>query len=190
MVIVINGRAANYGDELNAIYYHLLEPLIAEHLPQGSIPSPSLAIALPQGEATHPQEELLLGKSIVLDDNLLGLRGIEVTRSGEDRIFTMTDWRGPLRAVAACGKWHITTGDERPIYIMESLEQLVGTRRPFTSAAAYAWQGDTLVMRVDWLDGGDNRRLMICLDGNKATVIANDNFDPLLNDTIHGTIKN
>ena len=70
----------------------------------------------------------------------------------------MTDWRGPLRAIAACGEWRITTSDERPIYIMESREQLVGTRRPFTSAAAYAWQGDTLALRLDWLDGGDNRR--------------------------------
>lgn len=187
MVIVINGRAANYGDELNSIYYHLLEPLIAKELPQASIPAPSLAIALPQGEATHPMEQRLFAGRISLDKNLLGLHTIEVAPDGSNRIFKMHDWRGPLRAVAACGQWCLTTSDDRPIYIMESLEQLVGTKRPFTSAAAYAWQGDTLAMRLDWLDGGDNRRLKIVFDGDDVTVLLNDNFDPLLNDTIHGT---
>ena len=189
MVIVINGRAGNYGDELNTIYYELLEPLIAKQQPQASVPTPSLAIALPQGEATHPLEDRLLGATFKLDeDNLVGLQFIEVTRSGSDLVFTMTDWRGPLRAVAACGEWRITTSDDRPIYIMESLEQLVGTKRPFTSAAAYAWQGDTLTMRMDWLDGGDNRRMRIHPEGNRITVIVNDNFDPLLNDTIQGEL--
>jgi hypothetical protein len=72
---------------------------------------------------------------------------------------------------------------------MESREQLVGTRRPFTSAAAYAWQGDTLALRLDWLDGGDNRRLKMAFgSGNQITVIANDNYDPLLTDTIQGIL--
>jgi hypothetical protein len=71
---------------------------------------------------------------------------------------------------------------------MESREQLVGTRRPFTTIAAYAWQGDTLAMRMDWLDGGDNRRMWMTVDGYDVTVIANDNFDPLLNDTIRGRL--
>ena len=107
---------------------------------------------------------------------------------GSDRIFKMYDWRGPLQAVAACGEWRLTTSDERPIYIMESREQLVGTRRPFTSVATYAWQGDTLALRLDWLDGGDNRRLRIALGDEDVTVYANDNFDPLITDTIKGTL--
>ena len=108
---------------------------------------------------------------------------------GNDRIFKMYDWRGPLQAVAACGEWRLTTSDNRPIYIMESREQLVGTRRPFTSAAVYAWQGDTLALRLDWLDGGDNRRLKMAFgSGNQITVIANDNYDPLLTDTIQGIL--
>ena len=119
----------------------------------------------------------------------MGLNSIEVTGTGSERIFMMTDWRGPLRAIAACGEWRITTSDERPIYIMESREQLVGTRRPFTSAAAYAWQGDTLALRLDWLDGGDNRRLKIVFDGDDVTVFANDNYDPLITDTIHGKLE-
>ena len=130
-----------------------------------------------------------MGRTVVLDKNLLGLESIQVTRKGDDRLITMTDGRGPLRAVAACGAWHVTTSDERPIYIMESREQLVGTKRPFTTAAAYAWQGDTLVMRMDWLDGGDNRRMRMAVDGDGVTVIVNDNFDPLLTDTIHGTLQ-
>ena len=56
------------------------------------------------------------------------------------------------------------------------------------TVAAYAWQGDTLSMRMDWLDGGDNRRLKIIPEGAHITVIANDNFDPLLTDTIRGEI--
>ncbi|MBR5686222.1 MAG: serine hydrolase [Muribaculaceae bacterium] len=187
IVVVINGRAANYGDELNTLYYQLVEPMLDEEQTIKATPVVP-AIEMPRGEATHPAEQLLLNNTIVLDENLLGLQSIEVTRQGDDCIFTMTDKRGPLRAVAACGEWRITTGDERPIYIMECREQLVGTQRPFTSAAAYAWQGDTLALRLDWLDGGDNRRLKIHLDGNNATVIASDNFDPLLTDTIHGEL--
>lgn len=64
----------------------------------------------------------------------------------------------------------------------------MGTPRPFTTAAAYAWQGDTLVMRADWLDGGDNRRLKIHPEGTHVTVIANESYDALLTDTIRGEI--
>lgn len=185
-VIVINGRAANYGDELNTIYYHFIEPLLDEAVVKAA--PVNLAIELPRGAATHPLENGLLDVNygFLDDENLLGLRYLRISRSGKDLVFTMTDHRGPLRAVAACGQWRLTTGDERPIYIMESYEQLVGTKRPFTTAAAYAWQGDTLALRMDWLDGGDNRRLKIHPEGSHVTVIANDNYDPLLTDTIRG----
>lgn len=188
LVIVINGRAANYGDELNTIYYQFIEPLIDEDVMKAA--PVHLAIDMPRGEASHPLERRLLDVNygFLDDENLLGLRYLRITRSGKDLVFTMTDRRGPLRAVASCGQWRMTTGDERPIYIMESHEQLVGTQRPFTTVAAYAWQGDTLVMRMDWLDGGDNRRLKIHPEDYHITVIANDNFDPLLTDTIRGEI--
>ncbi len=187
LVIVINGRAANYGDELNTIYYQFIEPLLDEDVTKAA--SVNLAIEMPRGEASHPLEQRLLGVNYMFDEeNLLGLRYLRITRSAGDLVFTMTDQRGPLRAVAACGQWRMTISDERPIYIMESHEQLVGTQRPFTTVAAYAWQGDTLSMRMDWLDGGDNRRLRIHPEGTHITVIANDNFDPLLTDTIRGEI--
>ena len=186
LVVVINGRAANYGDELNTLYYHLVEPMLDEEVLKAA--PVNLAIEMPQGEATSLLEERLFASSITLEDNLLALQTIDVDREGDDLVFTMTDKRGPLRAVAACGQWRITTGNERPIYIMESREQLVGTHRPFTSAAAYAWQGDTLALRLDWLDGGDNRRLRVAFSGDDVTVFASDNFDPLLTDTIHGKL--
>ena len=186
MVFVINGRAANYGDELNTIYYSFVEPFIGGKKPKDEVPAVTMAIEIPQGNATHPLEQRLLGKTCTLEDNLLGLKTIQVSRQGDDRLFIMTDQRGPLRAVAACGEWRFTTSDDRPIYIMECRNQLDGTRRPFTSIAAYAWQGDTLALRLDWLDGGDNRRLKMTFDGNDVTVFANDNYDPLLTDTIHG----
>ena len=188
MVIVVNGRAANYGGELNAIYDHLIVPMITGEVPDAH-PVQPWAIALPQGTPTHELEAALFGSTIVLDDNLLGVRTITVAPQDNDRVFTMTDRRGPLRAVAACGEWRITTSDDRPIYIMESYEQLVGTKRPFTSAAAYAWQGDTLALRLDWLDGGDNRRLKMAFNGDKVIVFANDNYDPLITDTIHGKLE-
>ena len=186
MVIVINGRAANYGDELNTIYYRLIDPLVAGRKAPGNVEPVNLAIDLPQGTANSPLEGRLLNRVVELDSNLLGLKSIQIVPSGNDLIFTMTDKRGPLRAVATCGQWRYTTGNDRPIYIMESREQLVGTQRPFTSIAAYAWQGDTLTMRMDWLNGGDNRRLWITADGDEVTVYAIDNFDPLLTDTIRG----
>jgi hypothetical protein len=43
-------------------------------------------------------------------------------------------------------------------------------------------------MRLDWIDGGDNRRLKITSHGDDITVIASDNFDPLLTDTIRGKV--
>lgn len=186
LVVIINGRAANYGDELNALYEHLVEPMLDETMVKAASLAP--AIEMPRGMAANPLEQRLFGSSIILGDNLLGLQSITVEPQGDARVFTMTDKRGPLRAVATCGQWCFTTSDERPIYIMESRDQLVGAQRPFTSAAAYAWQGDTLAMRMDWLDGGDNRRMKIILDGDQVTVIANDNFDPLLNDTIQGKL--
>ena len=188
IVIVINGRSGNYGGELNTIYYRFLEPLIGDKEIHDTLPPVSLSIEMPRGEATHPLESRLLNSSIALDSNLLGIKTIDLSRMGDDLIFVMTDKRGPLRAVAACGEWRFTTGDERPIYIMESREQLVGACRPFTSIAAYAWQGDTLTMRVDWLDGGDNRRLQMAFDGDNVTIFANDNYDPLLTDTISGKL--
>ena len=189
MVFVINGRAANYGDELNTIYYSFVDPMIGKKEPPLKVTDVNLAIEMPQGDGIHPQEERLLDNTIILEDNLLGLKTIEVNRKGDDMLFTMTDHRGPLRAVAGWGEWRFTTSDERPIYIMECRNQLDGTRRPFTSVAAFAWQGDTLALRLDWLDGGDNRRLWMTLDGKEVTVIANDNYDPLLNDTIRGRLR-
>ena len=189
MVFVINGRAANYGDELNTIYYSFVDPMIGKKAPPLKVTDVNLAIDMPQGDGIHPLEEQLLDNTIILEDNLLGLKTIEVNRKGDDMLFTMTDHRGPLRAVAGWGEWRFTTSDERPIYIMECRNQLDGTRRPFTSVAAFAWQGDTLALRLDWLDGGDNRRLWMTLDDNEVTVIANDNYDPLLNDTIRGKIR-
>ena len=188
LVVVVNGRAANYGDELNTIYYRLVEPLIKEAKVPGAA-FEQFAIDLPLGDGAHPLETRLFGSTVMLEDNLLGLQSIQVSPMGSDRIFTITDRRGALRAVAGWSEWHITTSDERPIYIMESREQLVGTQRPFTTAAAFAWRGDTLAMRMDWLDGGDNRRLEMTFDGDRVTLFANDNYDPLLNDTIQGTLK-
>ncbi len=189
MVFVINGRAANYGDELNTIYYSFVDPMIGKKEPPLKVTDVNLAIEMPQGDGIHPLEERLLDNTIILEENLLGLKTIEVNRKGDDMLFTMTDHRGPLRAVAGWGEWRFTTSDERPIYIMECRNQLDGTRRPFTSVAAFAWQGDTLALRLDWLDGGDNRRLWMTLDGKEVTVIANDNYDPLLNDTIRGRLR-
>ena len=188
LVVVINGRAGNYGDELNTIYYRLVEPLVKSKPPKVMAPFEKFAIELPQGDGAHPLEARLFAGAVTLGDNLLGIQSIEVKPMGNDRIFMMTDWRGQLRAVAGWGEWRITTSDDRPIYIMESREQLVGTRRPFTSAAAYAWRGDTLALRMDWLDGGDNRRLQMVFDGDSVTVFANDNYDPLLTDTIKGVL--
>lgn len=189
MVIVINGRAANYGDELNTIYYRLIEPMIGDLHPDVT-PPVKLSITPPMGSAANPIEERLANRIVSLDSNLLGMKTIEVAKQDGDLVFTMTDHHGPLRAIAASGQWRITTSDARPIYIMESREQLLGVPRPFTMMAAYAWQGDTLALRLDWLDGGDNRRLKMAFDGNQVTVIANDNFDSLLNDTIRGRIVN
>ena len=189
MVFVINGRAANYGDELNTIYYSFVDPMIGKKEPPLKVTDVNLAIEMPQGDGIHPLEERLLDNTIILEDNLLGLKTIEVNRKGDDMLFTMTDHRGPLRAVAGWGEWRFTTSDERPIYIMECRNQLDGTQRPFTSVAAFAWQGDTLALRLDWLDGGDNRRLWMTLDDKEVTVIANDNYDPLLNDTIRGRLR-
>jgi len=194
LVVVINGRAANYGDELNALYYHLVVPMLDQKEVSRSVPVITEAQAeLPKGDCVHPLETELFGKRITLEDNLLGLKSIVIEPDGDDRLFTMEDRRGIHHALAACGEWRFTTSDERPIYIVECREQLVGTPRPFTSAAAYAWQGDTLVMRLDWIDGGDNRRLKIHPESdNTFTVIASDNFDPLLTDTIQAqlTTKN
>ena len=189
MVIVINGRAVDYGDEMNDIYYHLLVPIINNECDSTVSKPASYDIVLPQGEASHKKEKQLFASRIILNDNLLGINQIEVSPHGSDRLFVMTDKRGPLRAVAACGEWRFTTNDERPIYVMECREPLIGIQRPFTSAAAYAWKDDTLALRLDWLDGGDNRRMKIALNGDSAKVFIIDNYDHLLTDTINGIIK-
>ncbi len=187
LVVVINGRAANYGDELNALHDHLVVPMLEGNPFKAGLGR--MAIDPPSGEVSHPLQKRLLDMNYRFEDgNLLGLGILRITRSGDDLLFTMTDRRGIHHALAACGRWRMTTSDDHPIYIVESREQLVGTKRPFTTAAAYAWQGDTLVMRVDWIDGGDNRRLKIHPEGTHITVIASDNFDPLLTDTIRGEI--
>ena len=189
MVVVINGRAADYGDEMNDVYYHLLVPIFNNELDSVSTRPASYHIEVPHGNASHVRESQLFASRIVLADNQLGISSIEVSPHGTDRLFVMTDKSGPLRAIAACGEWRLTTSDERPIYIMECRVPLVGIQRPFTSAAAYAWQGDTLALRLDWLDGGDNRRMKIAFDGNDAKVFVIDNFDHVLTDTINGTIQ-
>ncbi len=189
LVIVLNGRASDYGDELNAFYDYLVVPLLSGELPQPLYSCDTMTVDMPHGEATHLLEKRLLGRPIVLDENPLGINTIEVTREGDNRLFTMTDFRGSLEIHAACGQWLYTTGDGRPIYIMDHREQFIGTHRPFTSVAAYGWQGDTLAMRVDWLDGGDNRRLWMTLDGERVTVAVSDGYDPKLTDTISGLLQ-
>ena len=188
LVVVINGRAANYGDELNTLYYKLVEPLLDQKKTFKAVPAIEANIELPQGDTVHPLESELFGKRIVLEENLLGLQSIVMEPNGSDRLFTMTDRRGIHHAHAACGEWRMTTSDDHPIYIVECREQLVGTPRPFTSAAAYAWQDDTLLIRIDWIDGGDNRRIKMHRDGDRVIVNASDNFDPLLTDTIVGRL--
>ena len=189
LVVVINGRAANYGDELNTLYYKLVEPLLDKKTVFKPVPLIEPVIDVPQGDSAHTMESELFGKRIVLEDNLLGLQSIVMTPLGYDRLFTMDDRRGTHHAHAACGEWRMTTSDDHPIYIVECREQLVGTQRPFIVAAAFAWQDDTLSLRVDWIDGGDNRRLKMYPEGDHFTVIASDNFDPLLTDTISGKLE-
>lgn len=188
LVVVINGRAMNYGTELNAFYDHLVVPLASGKKPAALGAVDHFDIAPPVGSATHELEERLLFSHIVLNDNLLDFMTIDVDRRGDDLIFTMTDSTRILKAYAACGEWRITTSDEMPIYVNESVPQLLNVRRPFTSAAAYAWQGDQLVMRLDWLDGGDNRRMRMVFDGDQVTIYASDNFDLKLTDEIHGKL--
>lgn len=187
MVIVINGRAGNYGDELNTIYNYLIEPMLdARDLNEGPT---ALTIDLPRGQASSPVEQRLLGGRIDLEDNILGIKSIEVRRDGNDRIFTMTDKRGPLVARAACGRWKTATGDHRPVYGVECVWQLVGTGRPFTSAAAYAWTDErTLAMRLEWVDGGECRELEMAFDGDNVTVHAVDDNDPDWTCTINGKL--
>ena len=123
MIFVINGRAANYGDELNTIYYSFIDPMIGGNEPPKQVPAVDMSVEMPQGDGIHPYELKLLGKTINLEENLLGLKTIKVDRKGYDLLFTMTDHRGPLRALAGWSEWRFTTSDERPIYIMESREQ-------------------------------------------------------------------
>ena len=189
MVIVINGRAADYGDQLNIIYNHLIEPMIMEKEFKPD-PPVEMTIDIPRGQASSPLEEKLLKGRIVLEDNILYLKSIEVRRDGKDRIFTMTDKRGLLRARAACGEWKITTNDERPIFGVDCVCQLVGIQRPFTSAAAYAWtSSNTLEMRLEWLDGGECREMKMTIDGDHVTVEAIDDVDPDWRCTINGKIE-
>lgn len=188
LVVVINGRAVNYGSELKEFNNCLVVPLVTGKKPASLGVHDSFDIAPPAGAATHELEKRLLSNRIALNDNLLDLISIEVDRRGDDLIFTMTDSTRVLQAYAACGQWRITTSDDMPIYVNESQPQLLNVRRPFTSAAAYAWQGNTLVMRLDWLDGGDNRRLSMAFDGDDVTVYASDNFDLKLTDEIHGKL--
>ena len=188
VVIVVNGRALSYGNELDAFYDYLVAPLLSGEIPSDSPEMPSFAIVPPQGVATHAIENRLFSSTLAFEDNLLNLKSIELDQEGSDRLFTMTDNRGPLRALAAYGQWRLTTSDDRPLYLTESVQQLVNIKGPFTSAAAYAWQGDTLTFRLDWLDGGDNRRMKMVFDGDDVTVFACDNYDTELTDTIHGTI--
>ena len=189
LVIAINGRALSYGVELNAFYDCIVVPLLSGEMPFDSIPMPSLAIMPPQGDPSHQLEKRLFSSRLELEDNLLGIKTIDVRPQGDDRQFIMTDNNGTLRAVAAHGQWRITTSDEHPLYVAESAYRLMNISGPFTSAAAYAWQGDTLAFRLDWLGGGDNRRLRMAFDGNRVTVLACDDFDEELTDTIHGIIK-
>ncbi len=189
MVVVINGRSVDYGGEMNDIYYHLLIPIINNEWEHNATKPITYDIDVPHGEASNPWEKRLFKSRIMLDDNRLNISSIEVSPQGNDRLFIMTDKRGPLRAAAGHGEWRLTTSDDRPIYIMECREPLVGIQRPFTSAAAYAWQGDTLTLRLDWLDGGDNRRMRIAPAGDSARVFIIDNYDHLLADTIIGTFQ-
>lgn len=189
LVVVINGRAFNYGTELKVFNDCLVVPLVTGKTPAVLGDFGSMDIAPPAGAATHELEKRLLSSRIVLDENQLDLISIDVDRRGEDLIFTMADSARVLKACAACGEWRITASDDMPIYVNESVPQLLNVRRPFTSAAAYAWQGDVLVMRLDWLDGGDNRRMRMVFDGDDVTVYSSDNFDLKLTAEIHGKLK-
>ena len=189
MVIVINGRAIDYGTELDAFYDDLVAPLLGGDVPPAPSVMPSFAIMPPQGRSSHELENRLFASRLLLEENRLEIKTIELRRSGDDRLFTMTDNRGALRALAACGQWRLTTSDDRPLYLAEAVQQLVNVKGPFTSAAAYAWQGDTLTFRLDWLGGGDNRRLKMAFDGDRVTIYGCDNFDRDLTDTIHGIIE-
>ena len=189
LVVVINGRAKTYGDEHNAFYDYLVVPLVSGDDPVALPKCDAMTVDMPQGEATNPLEQKILGHRIVMGDNPMLIDDIVVNRKGDDLIFTMNDYKGVFRAVAACGEWRYTTGDERPFYIMESIAQFVGTARPFTSVAAYGWQGDTLAMRVDWLDGGDNRRMKMAFDGEDVSIAISDGYDHLLTDTIYGKFQ-
>ena len=44
-------------------------------------------------------------------------------------------------------------------------------------------------MRVDWLDGGDNRRMKMAFDGEDVSIAISDGYDHLLTDTIYGKLQ-
>ena len=158
-------------------------------MPTGDFPESSFVIEPPQGHPSHELEKRLFASRLELEDNLLGVNTIEVRPMGDDRLFVMTDRYGVLRAMAANGEWRITTSEELPFYVGENAYRLMNVSGPFRSASAYAWQGDTLVFRHDWLGGGDNRRMRMTFDGDEVTVFACDDYDEELTDTIHGTIQ-
>ena len=189
LVIVLNGRALSYGAELDAFYDCIVAPLLSGDVPPASAEVTSLDIEPPQGAATHELEKRLFVSRLEFEKNVVGINTIEISPMGDDRLFVMNDFYGAFRVVAAHGQWRVTTSDDTPFYIAESAYRLANISGPFKSAAAYAWQGDTLVFRLDWLDGGDNRRMRMTFDGNRVDAFASDDFDEELTDTIHGTIK-
>ena len=189
LVIVVNGRALSYGVELNAFYDCIVVPLLSKKMPTGDFPESSFVVEPPQGHPSHELEKRLFASRLELEDNLLGVNTIEVRPMGDDRLFVMTDRYGVWRAMAATGEWRITTSEELPFYVGENAYRLMNVSGPFRSASAYAWQGDTLVFRHDWLGGGDNRRMRMTFDGDEVTVFACDDYDEELTDTIHGTIQ-
>jgi len=194
MVIVFNAMSRNYGEMVTMAYNQLITALLTsdndEALPTDSV-VPTATIDPPRGAATSPQEHLLLGLPITLDDNSLGLQTILLNRRDGGLGVTLVTDKGDQTFTAVCGSWVRCAADDIPLYATLSNVRFRGTRLPLTMVHAYAWSDAThLTLESIWLDGGDFLTLGIGIDeGNGVTVDYNDNNDPLLTGTVEGHIQ-
>ena len=186
LVVVINGMARSYGDELKLVYDMLVTSLVESDgdaaLPDDAV-TPVNVVALPQGVATSPFNN----KAIVLDDNTLGIKHIALHQTGDSTLDVSIDtWR----LHAGHSAWIRNQHDQQPIYSISARGRFTGTARPFTTAAAYAWTADScLDLRLQWVDGGDCRHLLLDFEVDSVIVRYNDNHDPALSGIIKGVIQ-
>lgn len=176
MVVVINGVSYQTPYELKYIWSVLLPGVKTASLAPDTRDQQRLdalcqkaSLPMPAGKATAKKYH---GKTEVFGNSKTKL-SLSFHSDG-----TLQFTFGGRTLTATRGQWHYETGSQQPPYSINAIGRFKGLSPDFTSASAYAWQGNELTIRTHWVDFISSETIKVkWIDASNAEVSISRNYD-------------